>query len=100
MLLSCLMYILLQFDQYKIHSRKEEAIFVLSTTSNVQQGTELRSTQYFDDFDCQNIYKSSPENVEITSNVVPKVEATDVTLSAPRMYKSPDEEHFTTAYLK
>lgn len=100
MLLSCLMYILLQFDQYKIHSRKEEAIFVLFTTSNVQQGTELRSTQYFDDFDCQNICKSSPENVEITSNVVPKVEATDVTLSAPRMYKSPDEEHFTTAYLK
>ena len=46
------MYILLQFDLYKIYSRKVEAIFVLFTMSNVQQGTELRSTQYFRDFDC------------------------------------------------
>ena len=52
--------------------------------SNLQQGTELRSTQYFDDFDRQNTCKSLPENVEITSNVVSKVEATDVTLSAAK----------------
>lgn len=55
------------------------------TMSSLQQVTELRSTQYFDNFIGQNIYVSLPENVEITSKVVPKVEATDVTLSAARM---------------
>lgn len=53
--------------------------------SDVQQSTELNSAQYFDDCDGQNIYKFSPVNVEITSNDVFNVEATDVTLSAARM---------------
>lgn len=53
--------------------------------SNVQQSTELKSAQYFGDCGGQSIYKSSPENVTITSNAVFKVEATDVTLSAASM---------------
>lgn len=62
-----------------------------------QQSSKLKSNRYSDACDGQNSYTPLPENVEITSNVVSKAEATDVTLSAASMYRSPDLEHFTTA---